>query len=435
MRHRSLCWLVLALAPAIARADDSNIRPYLVGAQASGMGGADTALADDGTGPYYNPAGIAFALHPSLSLSASVYGLVTGREANVLGAGHDFTYSDLNTFPVSTAIVRTFGAAHSPDHRPTSALGLAVFVPDAEQIDDRANIGSSQNTFFLSGIMQTVWGGVTYAHRWGRLSVGASAFGLLGSEIETLDLTEYKDANTFATITSRIDKSTKGVVAAAGVRYDATPHVHLGLSVYAPELGFGSRRAYIRVAAGAPSAMPPSQIVEVIADDLHTSPTLPLRIQGGFAWTGPRLTVAADAIVLGPRTIHDDPDRAMDGLDELIVRRAVVDGSLGVQYVIAGSVPVRAGVFTDRSAAPTPVSHAAGAPDPNPSNSTHVDRYGATLSLGYRTDHTATDVGAIVSYGTGTTNAPQLDSLDFTSEPTRETQLYTYVFITSSYAF
>lgn len=427
--------LCLALVPAVAHADDSNFRPYLVGAQASGMGGADTALADDGTGPYYNPAGIAFALHSSLSLSASVYGLVTGREANVLGAGHDFTYSDLNTFPVSTAIVHTFGASHSPDHRPSSALGLAVFVPDAEQIDDRANVGSSQSTVFLSGITQTVWGGVTYARRWGRLGFGASAFGLLGSTIDSLDLTHYVDGSTFATITTRTDESTKGAVVAAGLRYDASQQLHLGLSVYTPELGWGSRREFVRATGGVTMPKPGGQIAELIADDLHETPNLPLRVQGGFAWTGRRVTVAADAIFLGPRTVRDDTDRAMDGLDQRIVRRAVVDGSIGVQYVVADVLPLRAGVFTDFAASPDPVAHAAGMPDPNSSNSSHVDRYGATLSLGYRTEHTATDVGAIASYGIGHTDAPDLDTLDFNAEPTSETQLYMYVFITSSYAF
>ncbi len=44
-------------APIAAHADDSNFRPYLVGARAAGIGGAFTALADDGSGSYYNPGG------------------------------------------------------------------------------------------------------------------------------------------------------------------------------------------------------------------------------------------------------------------------------------------------------------------------------------------------------------------------------------------
>src|SRR5258708_2226128 len=147
----------LAAVPAIAHADDSNFRPYLIGARAAGMGGAYTALADDGTGSYYNPGGVAFAAQPSLSLSASVYGIVSGSNADVLGPGHDFTYRDLNTFPISTAIVRKFGARDTPDGTRNSSVSFTVFVPDAFQIDDRDHIGSMQNAFFLSSLSQTVW--------------------------------------------------------------------------------------------------------------------------------------------------------------------------------------------------------------------------------------------------------------------------------------
>src|SRR6516225_2543103 len=110
MGTRRIC-AVLLLAAASARAQgiESNYRPYLVGGRAAGMGGAFTALADDGSGPYYNPGGIAFAQRSSLSLSASVYGYVSGSISDALGPGHDFHYKDLNTFPVSTSVVRKLG--------------------------------------------------------------------------------------------------------------------------------------------------------------------------------------------------------------------------------------------------------------------------------------------------------------------------------------
>src|SRR5690349_9357619 len=99
IRVGSAVMMALAVLSNLAQADDSNFRPYIVGARAAGMGGAYTALADDGSGPYYNPGGIAFARHSSLSLSASVYGLVRGSFADALGDGHDFNYQDVNTLP------------------------------------------------------------------------------------------------------------------------------------------------------------------------------------------------------------------------------------------------------------------------------------------------------------------------------------------------
>ncbi len=419
--------LLLAIAiPAIAHADDSNFRPYLIGARAAGMGGAFTALADDGSGPYYNPGGIAFAKRSSLSLAASVYGYVSGSFSNVLGPGHDFDYKDLNTFPVSTSIVRKLGA--------NDTIAGSVFVPDAFRIDDRDNIALAQNAFFLSDEVQTVWVGASYAHRWGRLGIGVSAFGLLGTETQFIDITASRDSMNFETLTGRTDTSTKGVVGALGARYDVTDDFHLGLSVYSPEVGSGTRRTFQRATIGETTPMAGEEIVEFTADNLHAAPTLPVRIQSGIAYTGPGWAISADAMFLGPRTVHDDPDRAADGVDRTIIRHAVVNGALGGEYVIANMIPVRTGVFTDFAASPDPKSHAVGTPDPNPENTNHINRYGATLSLGYRTDHTATDIGAIVSWGSGHDEAPV--NLDFSNmQPTAASVFDTYVFIASSYEF
>lgn len=64
----------------------------------------------------------------------------------------------------------------------------------------------------------------------------------------------------------------------------------------------------------------------------------------------------------------------------------------------------------------------------------YINRFGGSLSVGDRTEHTATDVGAIVSHGAGHDIAPNnLDFSDFVV--TRSTQRYTYVFIASSYEF
>ncbi|HEV7559703.1 MAG TPA: hypothetical protein VGO00_29705 [Kofleriaceae bacterium] len=418
--------LVVVVLTATAHADDSNFRPYIVGARAAGMGGAFTALADDGSGPYYNPAGVAFAKRSSLSLSASVYGLVTGTIANALGDGHDFHYSDLNTFPVSTAVVRKLA--------PDTSLAFSVFVPDAFQIDDRDSIQGAQNAFFLSDNAQTVWAGPTFAKRFGRLGIGVSVFGLLGTETQFLDLTAAGVPTRYVTITTRSDITTKGLVGALGLRYDLSEDLHLGLSVYSPELGTGARKQFIRVASATDQPPAGGTITEVVADDLHATPALPLRVQAGIAWTTGAFTIAADAIVLGPRTVHDDADRAADGLDRTVVRHAVVDGSLGAELVVAKSIPVRLGVFTDFAATKEPEEEKSGMPDPNATNTDHVNRIGGTFSLGYRTANTSTDAGMMITYGSGHDVAP--NNLDFSDlVPTTWTQLYAYFFIASTYEF
>ncbi|MEO1175145.1 MAG: UPF0164 family protein, partial [Myxococcota bacterium] len=57
MRLPALVAVLLLAAPA--RGDDTHYQDFIVGGRAVGLGGAFTALADDPSGLFYNPAGIA----------------------------------------------------------------------------------------------------------------------------------------------------------------------------------------------------------------------------------------------------------------------------------------------------------------------------------------------------------------------------------------
>jgi hypothetical protein len=153
---------------------------------------------------------------------------------------------------------------------------------------------------------------------------------------------------------------------------------------------------------------------------LHASPTLPWRIQLGGAWVDGPWTFAADAMILLPLDAHD--------------------GSVGAEYVVRGKFPVRAGFFTDFAASPSPHAYNCGAdcntsdPNPNTTNSEHVNRFGGSLSIGYRTEHTATDVGTIISGGSGKTTG--LDPSNIYATPVHDmTHLLAYIFLASSYIF
>lgn len=414
-----------------ARADESSFRPYPVGSRAAGMGGAFTALADDGSGAWYNPGGLAFVERSQVSIAGSVYGLVSGSFQDALGDGHDFKYSGLNTFPTATAAVWRLG---QPGAAEAHVLSLAVFIPDAVAIDDRDTLGSRQNAFFYSDHMQTVWAGFSWARRFGRVGVGASGFALLGTRLSQQDITAVAatDPSQFATLSARTDETTYGVAGALGLRWDPADDLHLGLSVYSPAYGTGRRRFFARGLLGAVPGGPASQVVN--EDGLGASPWQPLRVQAGVAATWGALTVAADVQLLGPREVRDDAGRAPEGLDRRIHRNAVVNGSIGVEYVAAGRFPLRAGLFSDLSASPVPTGYTAAGADPNPTNTSHVNRFGGTLSAGIRSEHTSTDVGVSISGGSGTDLVP--DNLDFSIyKPTTSTQLLVYAFLGTSYQF
>ena len=164
--------LLLVLIPATGRAQDSNFRPYLVGGRAQGLGGAFTALSDDGSGAYYNPGGLAFTHAPSISLSVNVYGLVGGSIKDSLGDGHDFNYRDLNVFPVATAGISKLKEADPASGEPKHTLFLSVLIPDGITNDDRDQLDLPGNAYFNSKSVQTLWIGGGYALRMGSLGFG-----------------------------------------------------------------------------------------------------------------------------------------------------------------------------------------------------------------------------------------------------------------------
>ncbi len=75
---------VAVLLPALARADDAHYQNFLVGERAAGMGGAFTAIANDPSGTYYNPAGLVDLKSGLLSANLNFYSFQQQSLANAL---------------------------------------------------------------------------------------------------------------------------------------------------------------------------------------------------------------------------------------------------------------------------------------------------------------------------------------------------------------
>jgi hypothetical protein len=420
-------WALLLVAiPVSAAADDGNYRPYLIGQRAGGMGGAFTALADDPSGPYYNPAGIALVKRSQLSLSGSLFGLFSESTKDALGDGRNFDSADLQTFPIQTSGVYKLGP--EPPETSPDALAISIFVPTSVSQSDRDYLGTQASSVASSFQEDDVWIGLTYAHRFGKLAVGASAFILFETTSGSLELNvvDPSSSGAFANINASNDQTRLGLVGALGVRYDLSDTVSLGAALYAPELGvWNKRKLYIRFANGDVDGMPADSVVRH-SEDLSSSSTLPARLQTGVAWSSGAVTLTADVIVLFPREVRDD-DLAGQGFSRWIKRNLVVNGAAGIEVLLTPSLPFRAGAWTDLSAVddPTPTG---------PENNTRVDRFGGSLSLALRGEHTETSLNLNATYASGDTIVP--DNFDFTVlKKTGETQVGVYAIVASSFQF
>ena len=426
MTTRRVCAVLLVLAGTAARAQgiESNYKPYVVGGRAAGMGGAFTALADDGSGAYYNPGGLAFTRSSSLSFSLNAYGVVGGTVKDALGDGTDFVYRDLNVFPVATAGIKKMGEVDLATGVSPHTLYFSVFIPDGVNTDDRAQLGETTNAYFSQRNNQTLWIGGGYAIRLGRVGIGFGAFALIGTTRYFLDLNVIAGGGSqFVVLSARDDLSTLGFVGSAGVRWDVTDRLRLGLSVFTPEWGGGSRSSFVRIGA--------SDGVSAIGfasqdSNLSATPSLPLRAQAGVAWDAGRWTLSADVIFLGARHISDNPERASDGLDRIVIRNAVLNVAVGGEVRLGTQFAVRAGAFTD-FASSDPLSVRV-------DNTSHVNHYGLTFSGGLVTDHVRTDVGITGFWGKGTDVIPRNLNFEVLSR-TDATEYGVFVFLATAYEF
>lgn len=127
--------------PAVA--DDYHYNSFIIGERASGMGGAYTAISDDASGMFYNPAAIVYVGDRNFSASVNAYYSQTKKYDNVIGTR---PYERKSTALLANyfGIVKPFG-----DFK----IGFSYAVPDSVEEDQNQtfdNVSSSVSRFTIN---------------------------------------------------------------------------------------------------------------------------------------------------------------------------------------------------------------------------------------------------------------------------------------------
>jgi long-chain fatty acid transport protein len=119
--------VMLSCIVATASADEFHYTNLLVGDRATGMGGAYTAVSDDATGLYYNPAGVAYAAGNNFSASVNAF---YNNEKTYKGAidGNGWTRKSSSLLPNYFGVVQPVGRFK---------VGLSYAVPDSIMEDQQ----------------------------------------------------------------------------------------------------------------------------------------------------------------------------------------------------------------------------------------------------------------------------------------------------------
>lgn len=383
---------LLALAAAPARADFFNNRNFLVGERAAHLGGAFTAIADDATAGWYNPAGLASIRSTSVLMTANAYALALNRRAIQVGQpGQD---AQLNLFSFG-GVPTTLGIAIPFDSGFT--LGFPVLITDRIRVVGRAaRDGISTGPTLLGGpevytkytttlnfdLVSTVAGPALGYRINASLSVGVSL--LLHVQAVAYEAgNEYESAAGRAIESFTNSSSAVGIIPVLGLLWRPTPRLRLGLSYAAQTISVFGNNSYVA------SAVSTSGQTFSLLGDAFASSKYPHRITVGLAVPLPRRFFLSADVAYSFGMAYGLPNGLLNTSDPNFVQ--VEDGhldvSVGTEWVLNETQAVRAGLFTNLSSAP------------QTQRSEKVDMFGASVAFAVKVGAFWTSVGLVAQYG------------------------------------
>ncbi len=453
--------LVAVLGAGAARSDEGRSQDYAVGARAMGLGGAFTALADDATGVFYNPAGLADVPRPRLSIGTSLYGLelegATPVESALLRLERGVTAADLIIVPSTTGVA--FGVGERlPSGLYRHGFAFSTMVPSYTSRFTETSPTDDHDTRFRSALIdRTLHAGLGYAYRaspWLRAGVAVHyVLRTVDAEESLVSGVRDDDDPSFLVSSTTLRAATSTLRAAVGVKMRVGPRLALGLCATSPGLGAWQSTLFESTSVGVDpdtgDAVP--RAVRVLDDGLVWQSILPGTLRAGVAWLEPG-DVTATFDVAASLPVHYEVvpverlaaqgivvDRVPIPLD--VRKNGVVNVAGGVEKMLSNELSVAVGLFTNLSAAPALQLDEAGSLRPGTSRLSNVNMFGGSFAVGLWGAHNVARLGVTGSTGAGQVVVPSSPDARFSgagSPPLRAVdavQTFVYVFWSSTFRF
>jgi long-chain fatty acid transport protein len=374
-------FLLLFVAAAPAFADEFHYNSFLIGDRASGMGGAYTAVSDDPTGLYYNPAGIVYATGRNLSASVNAFYNSHKKYENVIaGNGWDRNSSSLlpNFFGITQPLGRfQFGFSYAvPDsiqedqdqtftNLPSSTAGVTAtkYVINFNNEDTTYNFGPS----LACEINSSMSAGITlYLHH--------RSNQMIMNQFISLDNGTYEWTNQYTELVER------GVKPVLGFMWAPAEKITVGLSIAKTFLYSSSITSQSTSFSNTSGTI----ITREDSPSPDAKRKYPLEVRAGVAYfPTSSLLLALDG------KYYTKVDDAVFGN-----RVSVLNGALGAEYYLSRSWAVRAGIFTDMANTPEIDSSLTGQPE-------KIDLYGVSASISNFSRNTSITFGGSLTTGSG----------------------------------
>ncbi|MCS6856824.1 MAG: outer membrane protein transport protein [Sandaracinaceae bacterium] len=347
----------------------------LVGSEAALSGGAVSAVIDDGSSLWFNPAGLANVLRNQVDTSISATQLRLSQSPALLetssGKQSDGSYQELAGIPTAVTGARPLS--------PGLVFGFGVFVPRHLAYTDRVRLEekNDQDLFQLQLVQQAnaqeYYAGVGMGLALSpHLRVGLSLFGIYTqfSLVSQFFGGRFNDQDAaIAGFSSLSFFQSVGLALGAGMQWNPNDEIGVGLSFRSPSLQVGVLRRLNTIEVGARSSS--STIVFEPLDEYEVNSQLaiiqPAHLRVGLSYRFPKGWISADASFTHPLSA---PQLGIE-------RDWLWNLRIGGRYAIEPELALGGGVFTDRS--PLPAIRGYG--------ETRVDFVGASAGIEIRTFH------------------------------------------------
>lgn len=404
-RISSALVLLLVICHGNLLADDLHYNNILIGDRASGLAGAYTAVSDDASGLFYNPAGIVFT--ETLQLSASANALYSTKLVyeDVLNGG-DWKRTSNNIVPNYFGMTTKLGDGYlgfsyavtdfeveNQDSEFTTIPGVDLFVINVNNNDKVTKFGPS---YALSLNDEWDFGVTLYWHERDKEIINNQFIRLPGGEFEWTNIYFETEESGFEPV--------------IGLMWSPDDALSFGLSVRQTFITSSSSRSQVTCASDVNDKdRQTSQCINTSGTINNPTITtsnekrdLPLNVRFGVAYfQTPRLLYSADI------SYFEEVRSSTYDAEE------VINYAFGVEYYLTAAWAIRGGIYTNNANTPELSADEVNQFD-------HVDMTGISLSISRFSASSSVTLGFAVASGDGeaqvVTGSSEIQDVKQTSE-------------------
>ncbi|MCP4748746.1 MAG: hypothetical protein GY874_21810 [Desulfobacteraceae bacterium] len=383
--HFISIFLFFVLSNSQIQADQYHYVNILVGHRAAGLGGAYAALADDSSGCFHNPAGIALSASDGISASMNAYVRSIKVYKNTLtgtdGKKMDWEQESSNLLPNYFGVIKRIG---------NNVAGISYAVPDSIERRQKQSFLNIQSvisgnpidtlTININDSDRTYLFGPSYALELRpNLTIGGTLYAYFrDKEIIRNQVLQFNQGQHFW-INYYETKEDWGLLPKLGIIWEPHEKLALGLTIARTYLFSSDTETQTTFRDSTSPDFADTNALSFISEKNDSEDDFALNTTLGIAYfTTEKLLLSMDISYYGET---DD-------------KETVVNVALGTEYYLKDNLAFRCGFYTDFSNTPSLKQGQTNQPE-------HIDVYGVNLSVSLFHRQSSITLGTAYVFGSG----------------------------------